>query len=186
MPRSSRTVSTSSDHHGLKELITKAAEKRGMGQEAPYLQQDIDLQDKVAVEAADRKRFNFVNGIVKAVEKRKVLTKDKNQQDSIDAILTNKFFGIPIFAAVMFLVFYISQSTVGTWIADWLVAGIESFQGWVAGLLAGANPFLEALLVDGIIGGVGAVVGFLPLVMVMYFLIALLEDCGYIASNDRS
>ncbi len=176
-----RTVSTSSDHHGLKELITKAAEKRGMGQEAPYLQQDIDLQDKVAVEAADRKRFNFVNGIVKAVEKRKVLTKDKNQQDSIDAILTNKFFGIPIFAAVMFLVFYISQSTVGTWIADWLVAGIESFQGWVAGLLAGANPFLEALLVDGIIGGVGAVVGFLPLVMVMYFLIALLEDCGYMA-----
>lgn len=176
-----QTVSTSSDRHGLKALIAKATEKRGMGQEAPYLQPDIDFQDKVAVEAADRKRFNFVNGIVKTVEKRQVLTKEKNRQDSMDEILTNKFFGIPIFAAVMFLVFYLSQSTVGTWIADWLVAGIESFQGWVAGLLAGANPFLEALLVDGIIGGVGAVVGFLPLVMVMYFLIALLEDCGYMA-----
>lgn len=176
-----QTVSTSSDRHGLKALIAKATEKRGMEQEAPYLQPDIDFQDKVAVEAADRKRFNFVNGIVKTVEKRQVLTKEKNRQDSMDEILTNKFFGIPIFAAVMFLVFYLSQSTVGTWIADWLVAGIESFQGWVAGLLAGANPFLEALLVDGIIGGVGAVVGFLPLVMVMYFLIALLEDCGYMA-----
>lgn len=176
-----QTVAASSDRHGLKALIAKATEKRGMGQEAPYLQPDIDFQDKVAVEAADRKRFNFVNGIVKTVEKRQVLTKEKNRQDSMDEILTNKFFGIPIFAAVMFLVFYLSQSTVGTWIADWLVAGIESFQGWVAGLLAGANPFLEALLVDGIIGGVGAVVGFLPLVMVMYFLIALLEDCGYMA-----
>ena len=89
--------------------------------------------------------------------------------------------GIPIFAAVMFLVFYISQSTVGTWIADWLVGWIEAFQGWAAGMVENADPFLQALLVDGIIGGVGAVVGFLPLVMVMYFLIALLEDCGYMA-----
>ena len=81
----------------------------------------------------------------------------------------------------MFLVFYISQSTVGTWIADWLVGWIEVFQEWVAGLVEGASPFVQALLVDGVIGGVGAVVGFLPLVMVMYFLIALLEDCGYMA-----
>ena len=89
-------------------------------------------------------------------------------------MLTNKFVGIPIFAVVMFGVFYISQSTVGTWIADWLVGCIEAFQGWVAGLVEGANPFLQALLVDGIIGGVGAVVGFLPLVMVMYF-----PDCSF-------
>ena len=105
------------------------------------------------------------------------------KQDKIDAVLTNKFVGIPIFAAVMFLVFYISQSTVGTWIADWLVGWIEAFQGWAAGMVENANPFLQALLVDGIIGGVGAVVGFLPLVMVMYFLIALLEDCGYMARD---
>ena len=115
------------------------------------------------------------------MEKRKVLTKDKNFQDKIDAVITHKIIGIPIFAVVMFLVFYISQSTVGTWIADWLVAWIERFQGWAGDMMAGANPFLSAILVDGIIGGVGAVVGFLPLVMVMYFLIALLEDCGYMA-----
>ncbi|WP_287448681.1 ferrous iron transport protein B [Sellimonas sp.] len=176
-----KTVSTSSGHEGLKEAVHAAAELKGKGQEAPYMQADIDLKDKVAVEAADRKRFEFVNGIVKQVEKRKVFTKDKNVQDKIDSIITHKIVGIPIFAAVIFLVFYISQTTLGTWIADWLVAWIETFQSWVGGLMENANPLLYALLVDGIIGGVGAVVGFLPLVMVMYFLIALLEDCGYMA-----
>ena len=176
-----QTVSTTSGHLGLKEVVNQAVALKNGGQKAPYLQEDIDLQDKAQVEAADRKRFAFVNEIVKAVEKRKVLTKDKNKQDSIDSVLTNKFIGIPVFAAIMFGVFYISQSTVGTWIADWLVGWIETFQGWVAGLVENASPFLQALLVDGIIGGVGAVVGFLPLVMVMYFLIALLEDCGYMA-----
>ena len=175
------TVSTSSGRNGLKDAVNKAVSLKGCGQKAPYVQGDINLEDKAAVEAADRKRFEFVNKIVKEVEKRKVLTKEYNKQDKIDEILTNKWVGIPIFAVVMFLVFYISQSTVGTWIADWLVGWIETFQEWVAGLVEGASPFLQALLVDGIIGGVGAVVGFLPLVMVMYFLIALLEDCGYMA-----
>ena len=162
-------------------MVANAAALKGKGQKAPYMQEEINLQNKAAVEAADRKRFDFVNDIVKAVEKRKVFTKNKNRQDQIDAVLTNKIVGIPIFAAVMFLVFYISQSTVGTWIADWLVGWIETFQSWVGGHVESASPFLQALLVDGIIGGVGAVVGFLPLVMVMYFLIALLEDCGYMA-----
>ena len=176
-----KTVSTSSGHEGLKEVVAAAASLKGKGQKAPYVQADIDLHDKNAVEAADRRRFEFVNGIVKQVEKRKVFTKDKNMQDKIDAVITHKIIGIPIFALVIFLVFYISQTTVGTWIADWLVGWIETFQGWVGGLMENANPLLYALLVDGIIGGVGAVVGFLPLVMVMYFLIALLEDCGYMA-----
>ena len=176
-----KTISTSSGHEGLKETVNAAAALRGKGQKAPYVQGDIDFKDKTAVEAADRKRFEFVNGIVKQVEKRKVFTKDRNVQDKIDGIITHKIIGIPIFAAVIFLVIYISQTTLGTWIADWLVAWIETFQGWVGGLMENANPLLYALLVDGIIGGVGAVVGFLPLVMVMYFLIALLEDCGYMA-----
>ena len=176
-----KTVSTSPGHTGLKEVVTKAASLKGCEQKAPYVQDNIDLHNKSEVEAADRKRFDFVKSIVSAVEKRKVLTKEKNGQDKIDAVLTNPWLGIPIFALVMFGVFYISQSTVGTWIADWLVSWIEVFREWVAGLVENANPFLQSLLVDGIIGGVGAVVGFLPLVMVMYFLIALLEDCGYMA-----
>ena len=183
------TVSTSSK--GLKALIEKAVSLAGAEQKAPYVQGDIDLTDKAVVEQADRERFEFVNGIVSAVEVRKVLTKDKNFGDKIDAILTNKWFGLPIFAAVMFLVFFISQSTLGAWIAEGVEIGnvsipglvtlLEMFQGWIAGLLENAHPVLSAIVVDGILGGVIAVVGFLPLVMVMYFLIALLEDCGYMS-----
>ncbi|MBR1876242.1 MAG: ferrous iron transporter B, partial [Lachnospiraceae bacterium] len=174
-----KTVSTSDK--GLKEVVATAAALEGKGQKAPYTQGNVDLHSKEAVEAADRKRFDFVNGIVKETEDRKVLTKEKNKGDAIDKVLTHPILGILIFAAIMFLVFYISQTTVGTWLADLLVGWIESFQGWVGGKLENANPLLYALLVDGIIGGVGAVVGFLPLVMVMYFLIALLEDCGYMS-----
>ena len=173
------TVSTSAD--GLKAVVDAAIAHANDTQSAPYVQGDIDLTDKAVVEAADRKRFDFVNKIVKDVETRKVLTKDKNFGDKIDAVLTNKWLGIPIFAVVMFLVFQISQVWVGTPIADLLVGWLETFQGWVGELLADANPLLSAILVDGVIGGVVAVVGFLPLVMVMYFLIALLEDCGYMS-----
>ncbi len=173
------TVSTSSD--GLKAVVDTAVSLVGKAQMAPYSQGDVDLTDKKAVVEADRKRFAFVNAIVKEVETRKVLTKDKNVGDKIDAVLTNKWLGIPIFAVVMFLVFQISQVWVGTPIADLLVGWMESFQGWVGGLLENASPLLTALLVDGVIGGAIAVIGFLPLVMVMYFLIAILEDCGYMS-----
>ena len=172
---------TSTTGEGLKEVIKAAVSAVSKVQNAPYVQADIDFTDKAAVEEADRKRFSFVNDIVKDVEKRKVLTKDKNFGDKIDAVITNKWLGIPIFAVVMFLVFQISQVWVGTPIADFLVGWLEKFQGWVGGLLEDASPLLSAILVDGVIGGVVAVVGFLPLVMVMYFLIALLEDCGYMS-----
>ena len=173
------TVSTNAE--GLKEVVKAAAALNGKGQKTPYSQGNVDLTDKKAVEAADRKRFEFVNKIVAKVEKRKVLTKDKNAQDSIDAVLTNPIAGLIIFAGVMFLVFQISQAWVGPWIADWMVGWIDAFKEWVAGVLEGGNDFLVALLTEGIIGGVSAVIGFLPLVMVMYFLISLLEDCGYMA-----
>ena len=176
-----QTISTAAKNNGLAEVVRMAASLKGKGQKAPYSQGDIDLHSKEAVQAADRARFDFVNEVVKEVETRKVLTKDTNKQDKIDSVLTNKWLGIPIFAVIMFLVFDISQSTVGPMIADLLVGWIETFMEFVAGLVEGASPFVQALLVDGIIGGVGAVVGFLPLVMVMYFLIALLEDCGYMA-----
>ena len=184
------TTSTTAD--GLRAVVEKAAAAAGGTQSAPYHQGDVDLTDKAAVEAADRRRFDFVNRIVEEVQTRKVTTQTKNFNDKIDDILTNRWLGIPIFAVVMFLVFQISQTYLGTWIAEGvelsdgtfipgLVPLLEGFQGWVGGLLEGASPFLYALLVDGVIGGVIAVVGFLPLVMVMYFLIALLEDCGYMS-----
>ena len=184
------TVSTSSQ--GLSEVVKAAVKRIGEEQKAPYLDTDVDLTDKQSVEAADRRRFAFVNSIVKSVETREIRTNQKNAQDKLDDILTNKWLGIPIFAVVMFLVFQISQSWLGAWIAEGvelkngrtipgLVTLIDWFGEWVGGLIEGANPLLVAIVVDGIIGGVGAVVGFLPLVMVMYFLLALLEDSGYMA-----
>ena len=271
------TVSTEHGNNGLAEVVKAAVALKGKGQTAPYVQTDVDLSDKKSVEAGDRRRFEYVNGLVNSVETRKVLTKNKNVQDKIDAVLTSWWGGIPIFVVVMFLVFQISQAWLGPWIAEgyvfehddsvsityngtemelfkeddpdtdaddegiigtWvsdtasvnfaedgtftvnsdgsvkngeysfeeeellltlegeelvssfnsndtvipgLVSLIDMFGEWVGGLLENANPLISSILVDGIIGGVGAVVGFLPLVMVMYFLIALLEDCGYMA-----
>ena len=173
------TVSTNSS--GLKELVEAAVAQTEKRQKAPYVQGDIDLSSREAVEAADRRRFAFVNAMVAKVESRRQRTRDRNEQDKIDAVVTHPIAGLLIFAAVMFLVFQLSQAWIGPWVADLLVGWIEAFQGWIGGLLENVHPLLYALLVDGMIGGVGAVVGFLPLVMVMYFLIALLEDCGYMS-----
>ena len=174
-----KTISTTGN--GLREVMQAATSVAGKGQKAPYIQGNIDLTDKKEVEEADRKRFSFVNEIASQVEVRKTLTNEKSKDDAIDIIVTHPVWGLITFAAVMWLVFYISQSTLGTWLADILTGWIETFQNFVASKVENASPILQAILVDGIIGGVGAVVGFLPLVMVMYFLIALLEDCGYMA-----
>ena len=177
------TVSTSAE--GLNAVVKAAVSMKGKGQKAPFTQNAAELTTKEAAEAADRKRFEFVNGIVAKVETREVQTNEYGLQDKIDDVLTHPIVGLPIFAVVMFLVFHISQSDgrfgLGVLIADWLVGILEGFQGMVGEMVSGASPILQALLVDGVIGGVVAVVGFLPLVMVMYFLISLLEDCGYMA-----
>ena len=175
------TVSTDAGHEGLRKVVEAAVACLGKEQVAPYQQGERDLTDKAVVEQADRERFAFVNGVVGKVEQRKVLNRDKNSQDKIDDVLTNKWLGIPIFAVVIFLVFQISQAWVGPWIADTLVGWLEAGQEGLRGLVSGASDIVQALFVDGIVGGIIAVVGFLPLVMVMYFLMALLEDCGYMA-----
>ncbi|MBR5570198.1 MAG: ferrous iron transporter B [Oscillospiraceae bacterium] len=174
---------TSTTGEGLQKLIKAAVAVVGNTQTAPYVQGDVDLTDREAVHAADRERYAFVNQIVAQVENRKVFTRDWNYQDKMDRLLTNPYAGLVIFAGIMFLVFQISQAWLGPWIADYLVGWIDSFKEWVIGALekAEVNPFLNALLTEGMIGGVSAVVGFLPLVMVMYFMISLLEDCGYMA-----
>ena len=187
------TVSTSGS--GLKDVLNATYSVVGKGQKAPFSQIGVDLTDKDAVAEADKLRFDFVNSVVAQVETRTVLTKNHNAQDKLDALLTNKWLGIPIFALIMFLVFQISQAWLGDWIANGitltfseekelvipgLVTFIEAFGEYVLGLMEGnVHPLLTSIVVDGLIGGVGAVIGFLPLVMVMYFLIDMLEDCGY-------
>ncbi|OKL49370.1 ferrous iron transporter B [Boudabousia marimammalium] len=175
------TVSTENQSSGLAQVIQTAVSLAGGHQIPPYRQGAVDLTNKDAVDRADHQRYKFVNDVVNDVELREVRANEKTFQDSVDEILTNRFIGISVFAAIMFGVFSISQTYLGPYIADWLVGWIESFQEWVSGQLQDSPPLLSTVIADGIIGGVGAVIGFLPLVMVMYFLIALLEESGYMA-----
>lgn len=150
---------------GLKEVVKTAEEISGTLNKVPYHFDD------------DKDRFRFVNRLVKRVENRKY--NFGNIGDKIDRIITNRWFGIPIFAIVMFLVFQISQVWVGAPIADLLVGMLENFQNLIGRFITG--QLLYSVLIDGILGGVIAVIGFLPLVMIMYFLISLLEDYGYMS-----
>ncbi len=172
------TVSTSGV--GMKEVVAAVMHVAGSTQSAPFHQSAASLRNKEAAATADKLRFDFVNGIVRQVETRKILTRHKSPQDKIDAILINKWVGIPIFALVMYAVFWISQTGPAVWLADLMVGVLESGQEALAEAIT-ANNIWSSILIDGIIGGFIAIVGFLPLVMVMYFLIALLEDCGYMA-----
>ena len=182
-----QTVST--NKKGLKELIKLSVDCLGKGQVAPY-NEEVDLTNKEAVLESDKNRFHFIDEIVNKVEVKIEKVNKKNINDKIDKILTNKWLGIPIFAIVMFLVFWISQVGPGAWIAEgiefengFVIPGLTTllsiFQEWLGVTLG--DGFWSKVLTEGIIGGVSAVVGFLPLVMVMYFLIALLEDCGYMS-----
>ena len=176
------TVSIATNNNGIESLIKKAIEVKGNSQKAPFDGQGIDLSNKKEVEENDKKRYDFVKGIVAKVEKRNN-TEDKIRlQDKADRILAHKWLGLPIFAAVMWAVFSISQTYLGPLFADILVAGVDKVYAFVEGLLgANVSPLLSSILLDGIIGGVGAVIGFLPLIMILFFLIALLEDSGYMA-----
>lgn len=176
------TVSISGKNHGLKELLEVAVSKIGSKQTAPFKRSQIDYTDKAVVEAVDKERYEFVKTIVNSVEQRKVMSSSQNKQDAADRILAHKWFGLPIFALIMWAVFSISQTYVGAFLADIFVGWIDGLYVWVENLLGNqVSPVLSTLLLDGIIGGVSAVVGFLPLIMVLFFLLALLEDCGYMA-----
>lgn len=175
------TTASARENNGLTELVAAAIARAGSEQNALYRQADVDLLDKAAVDAEDRKRYIHVNSIVTSVETRRTASREHTVQDKIDLVLTNPIGGVIIFAAVMWLVFSVSQTWVGPFIADWVVGWIETFQEWVSEQMAESPEVLTTIVADGIIGGVGAVIGFLPLVMVMYFLLALLEESGYMA-----
>lgn len=176
------TVSTTGANNGLEKLITTVIEIKGKTQTAPFDSKDVALEDRSSVEASDKKRYEFVKNIISNVENRQIYSNSQTKQDAADRILAHKWLGIPIFALVMWAVFSISQTYLGPLLADALVGWIDSLYGWVEGAIGeSVSPILASVLLDGIIGGVGAVVGFLPLIMVLFFLLALLEDCGYMA-----
>lgn len=129
-------------------------------------------------------RYKAIDKIIKGIFKKKN-TSNVTTSDKIDNIITNRFLALPIFAIIMFLVYYISISTVGTMMTDWVNDGLfgEIIPPAVEGFLesAGTAEWLNSLILNGIIGGVGAVLGFLPQMLVLFLLLAILEACGYMA-----
>lgn len=176
------TTATKSNNNGLNALIAKVVEINGQSQSAPFNAQGVNLKDAESVKSFDTKRFEFVKALVEKVETRELKSSARTTQDLADRVLANKWLGLPIFALVMWAVFSVSQTYLGPMLADTLVGWIDGVYGFVESLLGNdVSPLLSSLLLDGVIGGVGAVVGFLPLIMVMFFLLALLEDSGYMA-----
>ncbi len=177
------TVATSDSKNGFSEMMAAAAQAKGSAQAAPFDAGVVDYTNKEAVQQADKRRFEFVKEIVAATEKRAVDSQKQTKQDKVDKILTNQVVGMLIFAVVMWCVFAISQSWAGPWLADNIVGpAMEFIRNGTEGLMGeGVSPLLRDIVLVGIIDGVGAVLGFLPLIMVMFFLLALLEDCGYMA-----
>ena len=125
-------------------------------------------------------RYNYIQKIVStAVKKRE---EKLTVSDKIDRIVTNRILGIPIFIAIMWLVYYVSVTTVGTFVTDWTNdVFVVSIQDFLTGVLTslGASELLIQLIVDGIVGGVGAVIGFAPQMVILFFFLSILEDCGY-------
>ncbi|AHC14012.1 ferrous iron transporter B [Salinispira pacifica] len=178
------TVATHSRENGLGDIVEAVAmvKKEVKKQRSVSIRGSRSADSKEKMEAVDERRFDFVNDLVEQAERRKIDSTKQTAQDKFDRIVAHKWLGLPIFAGVIYLVFSVSQTWVGPWLADLLVGWIEGFYGFVEGLMGEAvNPLLSALLLDGIIGGVGAVVGFLPLIMVLFFMLALLEDSGYMS-----
>ena len=177
----------------------KVIEALGLSKEIlAHIENDIRTAERELDDDAEsiitNERYNCVERILAGNYKRKNAGK-LSTSDKIDRILTNKWLGLPIFALIMFLVYYISVTTVGTWATDWTNDGLfgegfEIFGKWIPGIpvlaeqgldAIGCVGWLKSLLVDGIIGGVGAVLGFVPQLFVLFIFLAFLEACGYMA-----
>ena len=125
-------------------------------------------------------RYNYIQKIVSTTVKKR--EEKLTVSDKIDRIVTNRILGIPIFIAIMWFVYYVSVTTVGTFVTDWTNdVFVVSIQDFLTGVLTslGASELLIQLIVDGIVGGVGAVVGFAPQMVILFFFLSILEDCGY-------
>ena len=130
-------------------------------------------------------RYAYINGVVNKAVKKKAAAHSLTTSDKIDRIVTNRILALPIFAVVMFAVYYVAIGTVGDWVTGWtndvLFGEIvpPAVSGWLEGI--GTAPWLQGLIVDGIIAGVGAVLGFVPQMLVLFLMLSILEDVGYMA-----
>ena len=163
-----------------------------------HIEEDIRETEKLLDDDAEaiiiNERYNYITSILNGCFKRKHVGK-LTASEKIDKVVTNRIAALPIFAAIMFLVYYISVSTVGTFVTDFMNDGLfgegfDFFGHWVNGIpvlvekglvAAGTPVWLNSLILDGIVGGVGAVLGFVPQILVLFIMLAFLEACGYMS-----
>lgn len=167
-------------NEGLKNLVNVSCETSKLKEQKNLFENLLTIHNE---EKQDKERYKIVNNIISKVEDRIIRHNEETLEDKIDKFVTNPIIGTGLFVIIMGIIFNLAINTLGPLVADTLVGVIEGFQDAVSGQLAsmGTNDFLNSLLTDGIIGGVGAVVGFVPLVMVLMFLLALVEDSGFMA-----
>ena len=167
-------------NEGLKNLINVASESSKLKEQKNLFKELSNIHNE---EKQDKKRYSIVNNIISKVENRIIRHNEETLEDKIDRFVTNPIIGTGLFILIMAFIFDLSINTLGPLVADALVGFIENFQNAVSGQLEsmGTSDFLNSLLTDGIIGGVGAVVGFVPLVMVLMFMLSLVEDSGFMA-----
>ena len=154
-----------------------------------HIEEDIkeceEELDDDAESIITNERYTYITSIIGGCYTKKQSKGNLTVTDKIDKIVTNRFLAIPIFAVVMFLVYFVSVTTVGTWVTDWtndvLFGEIipPAVEGFLSGI--GTADWLQGLILDGIIGGVGAVLGFVPQMLVLFIFLAFLEACGYMA-----
>ncbi len=170
------------DQQVLTELALDAELKSHLEQHIADCEQELDDDAESII---TNQRYSYISGVVGKAVKKKAAKHSLSTSDKIDQIVTNRILALPIFAAVMFLVYYIAIGTVGDWVTGWTNDVLfgemipPAVEGWMTGL--GCADWLVGLVVDGIIGGVGAVLGFVPQMLVLFLMLSVLEDIGYMA-----
>ena len=162
---------------------SKVADQLGLSADNRFSRYTKELEkefDDDAESVITDQRYVYIQKVIEETVKKPA--QKMSLSDKIDSIVTNRLLGIPIFVLVMWAVYYVSVTTVGTFVTDWTNdTFVGAIQGWAGDALAaaGASDLIVSLVVDGIIGGVGAVLGFVPQMAILFLFLSILEDCGY-------
>mgnify|MGYP000064139633 CR=1 FL=1 len=179
-PRFAATKVVENDVEIIKKLNFSRNEFEMMQHSIEEMEADHKMDRNAAL--ADM-RYTFIEKVCKDTVKHPKESKEHKRSEKIDKVLTNKYLAIPMFLAIMMLIFYLTFGLIGAWLSDLLSLGIEQITDICdKGLTAyGINPVVHSLIIDGVFAGVGSVLSFLPVIVVLFFFLSILEDSGYIA-----
>lgn len=179
-PRFAATKVVENDVEIIKKLNFSRNEFEMMQHSIEEMEADHKMDRNAAL--ADM-RYTFIEKVCKDTVKHPKESKEHKRSEKIDKVLTNKYLAIPMFLAIMMLIFYLTFGLIGAWLSDLLSLGIEQItDSCDKGLTAyGINPVVHSLIIDGVFAGVGSVLSFLPVIVVLFFFLSILEDSGYMA-----